>query len=278
MKIIEARKADWKRRDRHHQAPDLVGVDESLHVIDADTGEVIAFQVQIPATYDALRRQLVRHLRYSVKFQGGDAKSKAEPRLSGMVYKSRTFGFTAPQPLRRRYGISAASFNNEEPDTYKMLEEITKVCWETFMAEAPEAATRHLSLVEGQIHDDWLIGGAPFTSGIINNTAALPYHQDSGNIKGTWNNMLCLRSHVTGGGLHLPEYGLTLGIPDGSISGFDGQGAWHGVTPFVKHRPDAYRFTLVWYTKQRMLGSGSAAEEFAKAKVRATKSQNDSAD
>jgi hypothetical protein len=188
-----------------------------------------------------------------------------------MNYSSRVFGFTAPQPLRRRYAVSVSSFNKDSPETYSLLEQFTGVAWEMFQTHAPEAAQRHLDLVMKDIHSDWLVGGNPFTSGIINNTAALPYHKDSANIKGTWNNMLCLRSNVTGGGLHLPEYGVCFGIPDSSISGFDGQAAWHGVTPFIKTRPDAHRFTIVWYAKQGMVGSGSMEEEYAKAKLKATK-------
>lgn len=273
MRIIEARKVEWERRDRHHTAPSMDGIMESVRLIDADTGEILAFQTKLPEKYDQLRRDLVRFLRFSVAYQGKITSKNATSttnRLSGVTYEHRNFGFTAPQPLRRRYAISPSMLNFEEPEAYRMLQELTKACWGTFMEQAPDAAKAHLDLVDGHIHPDWLIAGMPFTSGIINNTAALPYHKDSGNIKGTWNNMVALRRNVEGGCLHLPEYNVTLGIPDGSISGFDGQGAWHGVTPFVKTRPDAYRFTIVWYTKTAMLNSGSREEEAQKAKQKAT--------
>lgn len=270
MRIIEVRKREWKRADRNERAPQMDGVDDDVKLIDADTGETVGFQVHIPEEYQQLKRQLVRYLRFTVRYD--DTKSKTgAARLSGMNYASRVFGYTAPQPLRRRYGVSVSSFNKDEPEALRMLEEFTKVCWELFTEVAPEKAAEHLSYVDGRIHPDWLIAGKPFTSGIINNTAALPYHKDSGNIKGTWNNMLSIKDHVTGGGLYLPEYDVCFGVPDGTISGFDGQGAWHGVTPFMKKRSDAYRFTIVWYTKSGMVGSGSVAEEALKAKQKATK-------
>jgi len=269
MKTIEVTKIDWTRIDRNHHAPEMVGDNDDLLLIDSETGEIIAFQRQIPEKYKHLKKELSRYLRFSIKYDSTASKTGAA-RLSGMNYSNRVFGFTAPQALRRRYGVSTSSFNKDEPQALKILEELTKVCWDTFEELAPKAAEKHLQLAQ-QIHPDWHIGGMPFTSGIINNSAALPYHKDSGNIKGTWNNMFCVKENVSGGGLHLPEYNVAFGIPDGSISGFDGQGAWHGVTPFMKKRNDAHRFTIVWYTKSGMVGSGSVEEETLKAKQKATK-------
>ena len=269
MKIIEVTKAGWERRDRNHHAPEMIGTDESVKLIDSETGEVIAFQVILPEQHQHLKRELGRWLRFEVKYDSAKSKTGAA-RLSGMNYESRVFGYTAPQPLRRRYGVSDASFNNAEPEAFRLLEEFTKISWDLFCEVAPEKAGSHLALTEG-VHQDWRIAGAPFTSGIINNTAALPYHKDSMNIKGTWNNMLGIKDGISGGGLHLPEYDVCFCIPDGSISGFDGQAAWHGVTPFVKKRNDAYRFTIVWYTKAGIVDRGSREEEAQSAKVRATK-------
>ena len=270
MRFIEVRKQEWKRLNRHHHAPTMDTIDEDVTLIDADTGRIVGFQAHIGGQYEHLKKMLLRHLRYEVKYDSTGSKTGAA-RLSGMNYESRVFGNTAPQPLRRRYGVAESSFASHFPEAMKILVEFTKISWDLFQRVAPDEAKAHLALVDGRIHDDWLLGGAPFTSGILNNSAALPYHKDSGNIKGTWNNMLAIKTHISGGGLHIPEYGVCLGVPDGSISGFDGQGAWHGVTPFVKKRPDARRFTIVWYTKSGMVDSGSAEEEALKAKRRATK-------
>jgi len=269
MRIIEVTKHDWERRDRTHKAPEMVGVDEAVKLIDADTGVTIAFQQLLPESAQELKRRLTRYLRFEVKYDSAKSKTGAA-RLSGMNYESRVFGYTAPQPLRRRYGVSDASFNVKEPEAFRLLEEFTKIAWDTFCEAAPEKAEEHLAHTT-EVHSDWRIAGAPFTSGIINNTAALPYHKDSMNIKGTWNNMLGIKGGVTGGGLHLPEYDVCFGIPDGSISGFDGQAAWHGVTPLVKKHNDSYRFTIVWYTKAGIVGRGSREEEVMAAKLRATK-------
>jgi hypothetical protein len=83
--------------------------------------------------------------------------------------------------------------------------------------------------------------------------------------------MLAIRDGLDDGALHLPEYDITLGIPDGSVTLFDGQGTWHGVTPIVRRKKEGYRYTIVLYTKQGMVGAGNRLEEGEKAKRRATK-------
>jgi hypothetical protein len=147
---------------------------------------------------------------------------------------------------------------------------MTKIAWEILETEMPSHAENHRHLVEEAINTDWWINNVPWTSGIINNTAALPYHRDRANIKGTLSSMLCLRSKVGGGHLDLPEYGVTLGIPDGSLTMFDGQDVWHGVTPLINESIDAYRYTIVLYSKSGCKACGCVENEALRAARRAT--------
>lgn len=281
MREIQVSRQPWERRDRHHQAPDLEGVDEPIKLIDADTGRIIAVQALLGDTLLEEQRWLSRWLRFGMKWddhsKGMNVKTEptagttGQGRLSGIRYPSRVFGYTEPKPLRRRWAASPSLLNRDYPEVAAVIERFTEENWKAFEEHAPEDAEQHYKLVHDLIHPDWMIGGYPWTSGVINNTAALPYHKDSGNIRSTWSAMLALRRNMAGGALHLPEYDITFGIPNGSITLFDGQGTWHGVTPMVPQRPDAYRFTLVWYTKSGIVKCGSAAEEIVEAKKRATR-------
>jgi hypothetical protein len=272
--MLEIRKArqEWKPIDRKHHAPILEGLSESVKVIDENTNQTVALQILLDDDLLDDRRWLARQLHYGTKWTDPhNIKSvTGASRLNGMRYENRTFGTSAPSPLRQRYGCSYAQFNNDYPQAYGILEKLTKLWWEVLEREWPEKAQQHKELVDESIHADWLIAGVGWTSGIINNTAALPYHRDSANIKGTISAMLCLRNRIGGGALHLPEYDVNLGIPDGSLTIFDGQDLWHGVTPLVNERPDGYRFTIVWYTKAGIGACGCAAEEPQRAAQRVT--------
>lgn len=278
---IQVTRQPWERRDRHHQAPTLEGINEPVKLIDSDTGNTIAVQALLGDTLLEEQRWLSRWLRFGMKWddhsKGMNVKTErtegttGQGRLSGIRYPSRVFGFTEPKPLRRRWAASASLLTRDYPEVAEVIERFTTANWNLFQQHAPQDAEQHHALVTEKIHPDWLIGGHPWTSGVINNTAALPYHKDTGNIPSTWSAMLALRKNVTGGALHLPEYDVTFGIPDGSVTMFDGQGTWHGVTPMVPQRPDAYRFTLVWYTKSGIAKCGSAEEEAQEAKRRATR-------
>lgn len=277
MLEIKKVRQEWKPADRKQHAPILDGINESVRVVDAKDNQTVAIQMLLGDDLMTDRRWLARQLHFDTKWTDTAAKNlTGASRLNGMRYENRVFGTTAPSPLRRRYGCSYAQFNQDYPQAYGVLEKLTKLWWQVFEREWPEKAQQHKALVDENIHSDWLIAGVGWTSGIINNTAALPYHRDSANVKGTISAMLCLRNRVGGGGLHLPEYDVTLGIPDGSLTIFDGQDVWHGVTPLVNERPDGYRFTIVWYTKAGIRACGCADDEALRAARHATELKNKS--
>jgi hypothetical protein len=270
MREITVKRKSWERRDRHHQAPILEGINEAVTLIDEASGEKIAVQYLLEETLVEERRQLSRQLRFGVSWNDEKSSKSTGSRQGGMKYAHRVFGTTAPVLNRRRYGCTYSTFNTDYPDIYSSLKHMTLLAWETLEQQLPQQAEEHHRLVSEEINKDWWINDVPFTSAIINNTAALPYHRDRLNIKGSLSAMLCLRSKVGGGHLDLPEYGVTLGIPDGSLTMFDGQKAWHGVTPLVNERPDAYRFTIVWYAKSECKGCGPAKDEAQRAAQKAT--------
>lgn len=268
MREVVVSRARWRPKDRHHQAP---ASDASLSgdvLLRDGFGAVVAVQLVLDQSefFDGLGAAL-RGLEWDDASEG---QRNSQARLSGIRYMSRVFGFTEPKPLRRRYGCSAAAITAQVPYVANALAQFTTTAWSAIGDHAPVEAMVHDELVRSRIHPDWRIGGLPFTSGIINNTAALPYHRDSGNIRGTWSAMLVLRRGVDGGALHLPEYDVTFATQDRSLILFDGQAAYHGVTPLRKVRRDGYRFSMVYYAKSAIGQCGCAADEPHRAAMKAT--------
>lgn len=275
MVDVIAQRQRWLPAGRKHHAPMLEGLDGDVTVRDAQSGQPVAIQAMLDDETIAMRRDLrkmIQAVRWDDAGEGGN-----QTRLNGMRYMSRVFGYTEAKPLRQRYGCSPSVLYRGEPHLARLLDALAQRFWAVFARRWPDVAERHRAIVEANVHSDWRVGGTPWTSGIINNTAALPYHRDSGNLDGTLSAMLSVRKHVKGGGLHLPEYDVTLAVPNGSLIIFDGNTVWHGVTPFVFQRKDAYRYTLVWYAKAGFREAGAAADEAERAAGLATASADNRA-
>lgn len=253
-----------ERRQRATAKPEMI--DEEVVVYDS-SGAVLLASVRMLETEDT--RWLARKLRLKTRWDDGSSGT-SQSRLSGIRYESRVFGYTEPKPLRKRYGASTALLHTQEPALGDTLLRLTGKMWSTFQEVAPKEAAAHEELVS-TIHPDWHIAGQPWTSGIINNSAGLPYHQDSGNVKHSWSAMLGLRKDVAGAGLHLPELGITISVFDHSVTIFDGGRLWHGVTPLEPSGTRAHRYTLVWYAKNGFRSCGPAAEEARRAAESATR-------
>lgn len=273
LRVVERR--EWTPEHPKQHAAILKGTDEPTTLVDAESGRIVAVQLVLGDDGEDLRREIARWLRLGVEWTDGNKPTAKEHagggRLSGIRYANRVFGNLAPSPLRKRWGASSTDTTSKYPELNALLDQMVADEWEKFNTAAPEDAAAHDELVRADIDADWLLADAPFTSGIINNTAALPYHRDKGNIAGSWSAMVAIRKNVGGGGLDLPEYGITLGVPDSSLTLFDGQGTWHGVTPLTNERSNAYRFTLVSYAKSGFVGIGGCAENIETAKRRATR-------
>lgn len=246
MKIYNLEFKQWEPVSKRQQAPLLEGDDEDF--IGNDNGEPVVYQSRDWGGSKDVLTELARTLRFGIKYQN----PRAAARLSGIRAANEYFGTVPPQPTRKRYACREARLYAKLPEIKPLIDALSKQMWRVFEEYFPNSSARHEQLVTEAIHPDWRIAGTPFTSGIINDKSALPYHKDSGNLQGTWSMMLCLRNGVAGGGLHIPEYGVNLGIPDHSLTIFEGQRLWHGVNPLVYRKNDPYRFTLVWYVKEQV--------------------------
>jgi hypothetical protein len=272
MRVLETEPRSWEPASRRQQA-ERIETDSRLTESNGGVLVHVEGRPQILSTTDwgqdeHTLAQLARVLRFGVPFQNSTA------RLSGITSSAQYFGTVPPKPTHKRYACRDARLYELQPEVRPLVEAISGWAWQAFQRWMPEHAASHEQLVREHIHPDWLIAGTPFTSGIINDRSALAYHRDSGNLAGSWSMMVCLREWMAGGHLHLPEYDLTLDIADRSLTVFNGQRWWHGVTPMVYRRKDAYRYTLVWYVKDMIRHCACREQETARASVQATKIQD----
>lgn len=223
-------------------------IEDDTVIIDADTGKVVVIHVTVARQ---VASELLRSIS-SVYFDKQVLSNKTTTaRLSGITVTHRTFGYSPPQVMRRRYGCSRSQFNRDYPEVIEHLSDFCSASESAFKEFAPEAHEETLDLVS-EIAPAWRIRGTPWTSGIINKTAALPYHVDKDNVKGSWSAMILARRNVSGGLLHLAHYNVYLAVPHGSLTLFDGQSIVHGVTPMRVSGPNAQRFSCVVYAKRAM--------------------------
>lgn len=273
MNRLELSPTEWQPAKRLAIADSSPGVNEEL--LGFVDGEPALGQFLSWGQNEQTLKDLTRFLRFGVKFQKLSEQNKAGmQRMSGIRSANEYFGTTPPDAVRKRYACRDGRLYERVPEYRAMIQEITLAAWNTFQQHFPTQAAQHEQIVRNAIHPDWLIAGTPFTSGIVNDRSALPYHKDAGNLLGTWSMMIALRHHTEGGGLNLPELDMTLGIPDHSLTIFEGQRFWHGVTPMVYRKKDAYRFTLVWYVKQACRNCGCREDEARRASAEATKIQD----
>jgi hypothetical protein len=108
---------------------------------------------------------------------------------------------------------------------------------------------------------------ALWTSGVINQSSALPYHRDGSNFD-TWSAMPVVRRGMDGGNLHMPEWDITINCRDGWALWFNGYAHVHGVTPMSSRAKDGYRYSIVFYAKRGMKDCHTYAVEVGEARAR----------
>lgn len=190
-------------------------------------------------------------------------------RASGITTQSRPFGYSPPSALRQRLACNSAGLSVSDPEVETILHQYGRKMARYYEQNNPTRFATHLDQV-ANVLDEWRIPGTPFTSGIINKNSQLQYHYDRGNFEGCWSNMITCKHNVRGGNLACPEIDAIFHLKDGSLLLFDGQSLLHGVTPFVPHSKDAYRYTVVYYSLKLMWKCLPLTEEIARAQARRT--------
>jgi hypothetical protein len=174
----------------------------------------------------------------------------------------RVFGYQPRNALRNR-PCSVATISVDDPSLSSALLRTGVGVSGVYSNICEKEFGNHLNKIGGKISKEYVIGETPFTSGIVNKSGRLPYHFDRGNVAECWSAMLGISSGITGGYLCIPEIDCRLKISDGSLCFFNGQGLLHGVSKFRRTRPDAERYTIVWYSLESLWKCLTKKEEIA---------------
>ncbi len=199
-------------------------------------------------------------------------KYRKNKRTSGLVTQSRIFGYSPRIPMRQDY-CSSTLLSKEQPKQHFIVANFAKDLAKYYAEFFPDIFEQHQELVMDKVKKDWIIPESPFTSGIVNKNNPLKYHFDAGNFKDVFSNMIVFKKDVEGGHLACPEYNLMFAVEDNSVVIFDGQKILHGVTPIIKKSPDAYRYSVVYYSLQGMWKCQVITDEIAR--IREVKKQRE---
>lgn len=212
---------------------------------DAATG--VPFAMVTQGHPDAIEKQRAAFMRARKLYTG-------VTRAGGMRSKSGTFGFVGANATMQRISPSAAAWSYQDPVSHAVICDYAADLQAVIDDEGPENARIAAGESLTELHPDWRLGGSPWTSGIVNDTANLYYHYDKNNYPGVWSAMVVVRAGTRGGHLHIADYDLTLKCSDGDLVYFPGMELMHGVTPITSSLKGGYRFTSVYYSVKRFQG------------------------
>lgn len=227
---------------------------EVLRLVDAADGETLGLVTRLPLGLRQGLREVVTGLTY-----GNDAAR----RVKVMQLRSRIFGYSPRNPLIRQEACRASRLARDEPEAEALLERVADHLSDEFEQLLPARAQNDREVVSGSVLAEWRLGERSlWTSGVINHDSVLPYHRDANNLD-AWSAMPTLRYGMSGGHLHLPEYGVVFPTGDGDVTWFYGRGLVHGVTDLYRRRPGGYRYSVVFYALARLRSCASYAAETA---------------
>lgn len=232
-------------------------------VRDADTGAFVAAYLPL-ADRARLRRAVIGMPMTGVQ------------RSAIFRSRSRTFGAAPRKPAMRRDACRMTALYVDEPERHRVLEEYATVLGDMLKEVEPAQPDKDREIL-GVVMPEWRMGNEQlWTSGVVNQSAALPYHRDNFNFK-TVSAMPVVRRGMRGGHLHIPEYALTLACTDGTASFFCGRELVHGVTPLQPVAKDGYRYSVVYYALRGMKDCFTAAEESAFGRRKRTEREREMA-
>jgi len=209
---------------------------------------------KLPDALTADVRQACKNIKYSTN-----------TRTSGLKTTSRIFGYNPRNVIRKDF-CSATSMATEHPNEHAAICAFGSTLAELYAQHFPQVYAMHKNEVDAKFTAGWRIGNTPFTSGIVNKNNPLKYHFDAGNVKNVLSNMVVFKRGIGGGYLSCPEFDIGFEVADNTVILFDGQNILHGVTPIEKQSSDSYRYSMVYYTLQKMWSCLPIGEEIARAR------------
>ena len=176
-----------------------------------------------------------------------DGMKRSEARKIGVSQMSAIIGSVPPKPVMRRpYPTTSSIHSHKKAQTFiKAMLMLAKESEQLIKEIIPSQYEKQLKLFQ-QVPDQWKFGNL-FTSSISNFNISAPFHQDTGNIVGAVNVIICKKLNSKGGDLHIPDYNATIGQKDNSILVYPAWRNVHGVTPIIPIHEGGYRNSLVFY-------------------------------
>lgn len=235
-----------------------------------DYDRVINFECQIyvkgklVCTYKKVSPEVRKILAYA----SANSTSKKSSRTGGVVTNSTVFGSLPRVALREDYCRFSAD-TKKDPQMFAYLSKAARELWELYQADYPEMSQR-FAAEAGQIDNDWMKTGTPFSTININKNFAIKYHVDAANVATVYSNVLISKNLAEGGYFVMPEYRLALAQDDGWMAIIDGVNVMHGVTPIRYLGKGSYRNSFVFYTLANLKHCECKAKEVARMKVKAT--------
>lgn len=194
-------------------------------------------------------------------------EAKTGFRTNGLKTTSRAFGTLTRNVIRGDF-CRASEVAAKQPRDHDALTLMGANLARVYERHATAAYVDHLRKAQG-VPRDFRLRDTPFTSGNLNKNSSLAYHLDKGNASGAWSAMVVLRERVTGARLVLPEFGVSLDLPDGACLLFDGQTTWHGLTPVVAE-PGGYRYSVVYFSLRAAWQCVPYEDELSRIKRKST--------
>jgi hypothetical protein len=230
-------------------------------IIELDEKPILVYGVLPKEFSTRVVRSILPNVRFSKNRRLTQLKNQTEVKHTFDV----NFGYNPPN---RVFNTSAGAcrFNEDNPNWYAELVKLGNcIAREHYAQLNPERYAHQMKFLEEKIAPHWRIKGTPFTQGVINDANALGYHYDRDNVPGGWSCMVYFKEGVQGGNLIVPALRLKFMCADRAFMLFDGQSLMHGVTPITKLNDKAYRYSIVYYARESMVGLGTLEEELAKS-------------
>jgi hypothetical protein len=234
---------------------------EVRRVVDEGNGQTVMVLDSLPGPERAaLRRAVLAYPRSTIS------------RGRGIRNRGSSFGYLAANTVLRRASCRACNAAEKAPREHALICNLSATLTDRLAAVLPDRAATDAETTS-VIPPEWRLAESPWTSGVVNYDAPLPYHRDANNLQ-CWSAMIGLRRAVTGGHFHIPEYDVVLPIRDGDLLFFAGWDLIHGVTPLVRRQPDGYRVTLVWYSVNRMVNCAPVDDALATGRAARTNAED----
>lgn len=133
----------------------------------------------------------------------------------------------------------------------------------------PEHYAKQKAIAEGT-NQNYVIGGTSFTTVTVNKNFRTAVHQDAGDYREGFGNLIVYREgHYDGGFFCLPEFGVAIDMQNNDLL-FADVHKWHGNTEMTNKSEDWLRISFVLYYREYMYKCSQPAQELAKIKQEKT--------